>query len=437
MTPDRSLFCAAMAVALVAAPSAGLALQPLDAFVASARQRNPDAAQARATLELERAQADLARGRVLPQIALVGTYTRNQYSAVFTEPGTPATTFTITPADQLNGTATLNVPLVNLANFQRIASAKTTAEGSERQLEATGLQVEGQVVQEYYQLVANTALVAASTRALQFSRDNLRITEVRFEAGTTASLDVDRAKTDVETQVEQLASSELQVALAARALESASALAPDLSSTPPLADDLHPEPALSTFEASLSNLPAVASATLATRAAEQQAEAERFTLVPSLAASATESVTNATGFTGHEGYYQLNVTLSWTFDLTNLASIRSQDASASVARAAEQRTRLSAGDAIHLEWNTVGADIARSRSARRASETAAHAAEQARERYEAGTAPLLDLLQAQRDAFTAEVTRIQADADLENARVQLRLAAGQSHLAGDGKELAQ
>jgi outer membrane protein TolC len=36
----------------------------------------------------------------------------------------------------------------------------------------------------------------------------------------------------------------------------------------------------------------------------------------------------------------------------------------------------------------------------------------------------LELIQADRDAFAAEAGRIQADADLLNARQQLRLAAG-------------
>jgi len=47
----------------------------------------------------------------------------------------------------------------------------------------------------------------------------------------------------------------------------------------------------------------------------------------------------------------------------------------------------------------------------------------------AGTITQLDLLQAQRDAFNAEVSRIQADADLINARVQLRLSSGGTLLA--------
>ena len=87
---------------------------------------------------------------------------------------------------------------------------------------------------------------------------------------------------------------------------------------------------------------------------------------------------------------------------------------------------LASRDSIHREWNTVVAGIARSRSARAGLTAARHAADQARERYRAGTITQLDLLQAQRDAFNAEVSRIQADADLVNARAQLRLSAGRS-----------
>jgi outer membrane protein TolC len=54
------------------------------------------------------------------------------------------------------------------------------------------------------------------------------------------------------------------------------------------------------------------------------------------------------------------------------------------------------------------------------------AAAQARSRYAVGNIAQLDLLQAQRDAFIADVNRIQADADLANARAQLRLASGRS-----------
>jgi len=208
---------------------------------------------------------------------------------------------------------------------------------------------------------------------------------------------------------------------------------PDLSATVPLSDDLRPEPELGTFETGLAGLPAVAAASASTRAAIQQADAQRLALAPSIAGTFTEHGTNAPGFTGHDWSYQAALTLTWSLDLTSFADIRAQDAAADAARARELRALLSAGDAIHREWNTVVAGIARSRSARAGREAAVHAASQARERYRAGTITQLDLLQAQRDAFNAEVSRIQADADLVNARAQLRLSSGHSLLADSGR----
>ena len=420
--------------ALYSPPSA--ALQPVEAFVAGARQRNPDALEAQANLSQQRAQADSTLGRVLPGIAARGSYTRNQYGSQIdlALPGQPPQPVTLVPRDQWDGSATLTVPLIDLAGFGRVSAAKTNAEASAHQLDSTRLQVEGQVVQGYYQLVANLALVAASGSALDVSREGLRLAQARYQAGTAAALDVDRARADVEQQVQQLAAAELQVALSARAIESASAVKPDVSSVVPLSDDLHPEPELATFETGLAGLPAVAAASASTRAALQEADAQRLAFVPSIAGTFAERGTNAPGFTGHDWSYQAGLTLTWSLDLTKFADVRVQDAAASAARARELRATLSAGDAIHREWSTVAAGIARSRSARAGREAAAHAAVQARDRYRAGTITQLDLLQAQRDAFNAEVSRIQADADLVNARTQLRLSSGQSPLAENGEK---
>ncbi len=418
------LIAALLFVLLVLYSLPSLALQPVEAFVAGARQRNPDALEARANL-------DSALGRVLPGVTARGSYTRNQYGSQIdlAQPGQPPQPVTLVPRDQWDGSATLKVPLIDLAGFRRVSAAKTSAQASAHQLDATGLQVEGQAAQVYYQVVANLALVTASRTALDVSREGLRLAQARYQAGTAAALEVDRARADVEQQVQQLAAAELQVALSARALESASGVRPDVSTVVPLSDDLHPEPELGTFETGLAGLPAVAAASASTRAALQQADAQRLALAPSIAGTFTEHGTNAPGFTGHDWSYQAALTLTWSLDLTSFADIRAQDAAADAAGARELRALLSAGDAIHREWNTVVAGIARSRSARAGREAATHAASQARERYRAGTITQLDLLQAQRDAFSAEVSRIQADADLVNARAQLRLSSGQSLLA--------
>jgi outer membrane protein TolC len=415
--------------ALLAA-SPAVALQSLEVFIAGARERNPDTQQARANLAEQNAQADLALGRQLPGVSVRGYYYRNQYQVLLSVPTTSGTfqTFEIQPKNQWAGTATLTVPLVDLANFWRIAAARTNAESYERTLAATLLTVEGTAIQDYYQLLANMALVATALNYLEVSRENLRLTEARLRSGTATRLDVDRAVADVEVQVQQLASARLQVALAARDLQSTTSIVPDTSSAEELTDDLHREPDLATFEADLPTVPSVTAAAAATRAAEQQSDAQKLALLPTLSASITQTATNAPQFEPSQWYAQALVTASWAFDLTFVANIRSSNAAAGAARAREQRARLNAGDAIHRYWQTVLANIAQSLSARAGRDASVHAAEQARVQYRAGTATQLDLLQAQRDAFRAEVTRIQDDANLLNARAQLRLSAGRSLL---------
>ena len=306
------LWAALLFLLLVLYSLPSLALQPVEVFIGGARQHNPDALEAQANLSQQSAQADSTLGRVLPRISALGSYTRNQYESVVdvAPPGSPTPQpITLVPSNQWDGSATLRVPLVDLAGFRRVNAARSTSEGAARQLDAARLQVEGQVVQDYYQVVANTALVAASRAALDVSREGLRLADARYQAGTAAALEVDRARADVEQQVQQLASAELQVALSARSLESSSGVKPDLSEPVRLIDDLHPEPDLPVFEKGLADLPAVAAAKANTRAASQQADAQRLALVPTIAGTFTEHGTNASGFTGHHWTYQAALTV--------------------------------------------------------------------------------------------------------------------------------
>jgi len=414
---------------LAAAPTS--ALQPIEAFLGGARTFSPDNAEAHANRAQQQAEAGVARGRLLPGLSLSGTYGRNQYESTVQIPGTgttPTTTITVTPGDQLTGTARLAVPLVDLSNFRSAAAARTNAEASVAQARSTALSVESQVAQTYYQVVANLALVGASQRALDVAKVSLRLAGARRAAGTAALLDVDRARAEVESDFQQLAGADLQVSIAARALESLTGIVPEVSSGGSLADDLHDEAPFERFRPADEQIPSLLAAEQGRAAAEQQAAAQRFTLAPSLTGTFTEQATNAGGFVGHDATWQAVVGFSWSFDFGTLPAIRAQEAAADIARAREQRARLAARDAIWNAWNTVRTNIARSRSARTQAEVSAEASQQALERYRAGTATQLDLLQAQRDAFAAEASRIQADANLVNSRAQLRTAVGASLL---------
>src|SRR5881275_2444831 len=160
------------------------ALQPLDVFVASARERNPDALEAKAGLSQQNAQSDVALGRVLPGISARGAYTRNQYGTTVDLGNGP---ITVVPDHQWDGSATVTVPLIDAAGWARAAAR---------------LQVEAQVAQNYDQLVADSALVAVSGTALEVSKEGLRLAQNRLSAGVAPALEVDRARADVEQQTQ-------------------------------------------------------------------------------------------------------------------------------------------------------------------------------------------------------------------------------------------
>src|SRR6266481_8805915 len=116
-----------------------LALQPVEAFIAGARQRNPDELEARANLSQQEAQAVSTLGRVLPGVSARGSYTRNQYSSQvnLAPTGQPPQPVTLVPIDQWDGSATLTVPLIDLAGFRRGAAARPRAQAGAHQLDST------------------------------------------------------------------------------------------------------------------------------------------------------------------------------------------------------------------------------------------------------------------------------------------------------------
>ena len=81
-------------------------------------------------------------------------------------------------------------------------------------------------------------------------------------------------------------------------------------------------------------------------------------------------------------------------------------------------------DVVLEAWHRVGTGIAKARASRAQAHAAERAARITEDRYAAGTVTQLDVTQAARDAFAADVGRIQADLDLAQARHVLRIAAG-------------
>ncbi|MCU1279074.1 MAG: outer rane efflux protein, partial [bacterium] len=112
----------------VAAPAH--ALQPLAEFLAAARTASVDNREAAMTAVEQREEALAALGRDLPDVLVRGTYTRNQFAAIFPvqlQAGGPMTTLTIQPFDQWDLFVQADAPIIDFAGWARARAAHHAA----------------------------------------------------------------------------------------------------------------------------------------------------------------------------------------------------------------------------------------------------------------------------------------------------------------------
>jgi outer membrane protein TolC len=409
-----------------------LALQPVSEFLVHAKTWNTRNRAAHATTAQRDAEVVIATGALLPNFSATGIYTRNQYevdtSSLFPASAVPpAITIpntVIQPQDQFDANMILNIPLINIANWDRKAAAEATLAGAQADEVNSELTVEKSVLRDYYTLLGDEAVLLSAVKNLEVAQHNVKLARDRKAGGTGSELDVQRAVADQAKAEQNVTAARLGVTNTQRDLYSLSGLVAEPASDFP-EDDLHEEEPLPNWMGTTNSVPSVKSAEASRAAAEHGAHAVKNSLLPTLSATGEEKFTNATAFIGgHTAIYLLQLTANWKLDTTLFAQNRAQNAAVAAARANEEGVRLAAEDAVFRDWQQIRADIDSARSARAQVASAQLAASLAQDRYESGVATQLDVLTARQDAFAADVARIQADADLAYARLALRLDAG-------------
>jgi outer membrane protein TolC len=423
----------AFAACTLARAHLAFALQPVTEFLAHAKTWNPENRAAHATAAQRDAEVGISTGNLLPNVSATAFYTRNQFEvttgSLFGSTSTMLAGVTIPsliiqPQNQFDGNVILTVPLINVVNWDRRAAAVATLDGARADEANTALTVEKSILRDYYTLLGEEAVLLSSTKNLDVAQHNLQLARDRKESGTGSELDVQRAVADRAKAEQNVTVARLGVTNTRRDLYSQTGVRPEPASVFP-DDDLHEEPPLEIWMSGADKVPSVRSAEAGRAAADDASHAARTGWLPTVAASAEEKFTNATAFAGgHSAYYLLQLTANWKLDTTLGPQIRAQNAAASAARANEDRVRQMAADAVFRDWQQIRADIDSARSSHAQVVATALAASLAQDRYESGVATQLDVLQARQDAFSADVARIQADADLAYARVALRLDAG-------------
>jgi outer membrane protein TolC len=409
--------------------SAALATQPLDAFLERAGKESFDTREADATQRQRAAEAGEALGRLTPSFTARGIYTRNQSEVAADLPGPagqggPTERLVITPLNQLDAIFQLDVPIIDLANYHRYKAARYLEKAAGAQREATTIDVSRSVARAYYQYLGASALARSAEQSINAADANQKSVDIRRQAGAATELDLERASANTERSRQDFADALLGVALAGRSLETLSGLSPEQSDGTLQEDDLHMEGALQSWLDLAAKSPGTRAVGHLRDAGRQGLSASTSTFIPTLSALGREQVSNATGFAGRSTNYSIQLILAWRFDYGLMAADRAQEASIQVQEVQLERTERAIADAAFEAYHRVQAGIAKSRAARAQSHAATRAAGLAQERYSVGAATQLDVTEAQRDAFLATASQIQADSDLAFARASLRLAAG-------------
>lgn len=420
-----SLGSITLALAL-ATPSIAGATQPLEEFITGAKGHAYDAREQGAAKDQRDWEKAAALGRLLPSFTARGVYTRNQYRVAIPAgsfgPGSPEAV--IQKYDGLTALLQLDVPLVDLANYYRYKQAKHMAEAQEAQMSLTQNDLTRGVARSYYNFLGASALVESAERALKIANENFEYVSTRRGAGVATDLDLERARANVELSKQNIADAELARSLSARSLETLTGLKPEPANAFPQ-DDLQGEGDLNAW-LNAKDTPTDQLNAKIQEAAVAGKRAAAFSLAPTLSANAQEQFTNQVGFVGRNNYYLLQVVLSWRLDYAVYAQAQAQAAANNMQVIRNERSRRLLEDTIFEAYRRVEAGIAKSKAARAQATAAKKAADLASERYQAGASTQLDVTQAQKEAFSAEANRIQADADLASSRISLRVAAGKA-----------
>lgn len=377
----------------------------------SIEQRN------RAAAEFRQAWTSL-----LPALSASAGWTHNQYNAEVTLNPITGDKLVIVPYDQFDGAFRFDVPLIDTQRWFRSAAAGALEDAAALREVLTRDAVRRQTVSSYYVYAAVLAVGDSARKSAAVADEQLKLMEIRAKVGTVTELDLLRAKAEVARTRQVVADTVSSIANARRLVRTITGLEPPEQLPLPV-DDITPSLPLAEYEARIDQTPAVMAAQKDALAAERISTGAKLALVPSVSAQFTERLTNATGFTGKAGSFATGVNLTWRLDVPTFMNIQVQSSNEQIGLLAVDRARLISRDQIHTDWQRLQAALIKIESAQSQVEANRRAAQVARDRYAAGVATQLDVIQAERDVFSGEVNQIQARTELATARMSLLISA--------------
>jgi outer membrane protein TolC len=393
------------------------ALRELDA-------RNPTLAQARSRAEEALGVVKQSAAPLLPTLAATGGFTRNSEELKLGLPGNPPVT--MQPLRAFTGGGSLRVPLVVPEAWFGLGAARDAALAAAASADATWLALRAAFLQTAWSAAAGEEIIAASRRAVDAAREQVRSSRRQFQAGTGTNLATLQAQTEATRRESDLVRARSEAARAELAL------AVLLGRTGPVRIPLgEPRPSEAMDLAALSSealerRPEIRAQASLVRSTENQARSAWWRLAPQLSATGQAFASDVAYPTGKKEGWRVTVDLTWTLydGGFRYGKARQAEAAEDGARAAETSQRL----AVLQEVQNGVRDVEVAREHLRLGDeeraTAAEAAASAKRTFEAGVASSLDVLTANERLYQTEVAVADARARLGGALAALDRAVG-------------
>lgn len=407
----------------------------LDLVQAYQRAKNSDPNWQANLLQYEADQLNLgiAKGNLLPTVTVSGNVVRkSQQSSDSTIPGFPVDAFTASSSTTRQIAITARQPLFRWDAWEGLKQIKTSVNLSEITLQLQRQEHILNVSESYFNILRQQSLTLANLQEEKALFEQLNVMNAKLKEGLVAKSDVSEANAQYQSARANRIATHVQLVLAQEQLtqligpyqENLAVLRDDFQFQKPYPADLDAWTVLA-----LSQNLSVQQARIQQRYAEDQKRVEKAALYPQIEAVGTygyikQSPQNVVSSDGQ--FDQIGVEMNWNVYTGGRTQKSIQKAAVNVKKSESQleATIRKASTDVKKSYMQVETDQAKLQARKAAMDSSEVVSQASKAQYQEGLKTMVDVLLAQRNAFSAKQDYLNAKYDYLINVLRLKASVG-------------
>lgn len=399
---------------------------------ARAQQNDPNWQANLLQYQADQLNLGIASGNLLPTVSLSGNITRKNQSV--DAPADPQFSNFITSSNTTRQLAlTARQPLFRWDAWQGYKQVKTSVELSEVNLRLQKQQHILQVAEAYFNVLRQQSLTTAYLQEEQALSEQLRMMNAKLKEGLVARSEVSEANAQYQSAQANRISTQVQLVLAQEQLaqligpyrENLAVLRNDFQFQKPIPSDMQ-----SWTDLAQSQNLNILQARLQKRYSEDAKRVEQAALYPQVEAVGTYGYlkqTPETIMSSNGDFDQIGVEVNWNLFSGGRTQKSIRQAGVNVQKSAAQLDAAirKANTDVKQSFMQVETDQAKLNARKAAMESSEIVSQASRAQYQEGLKTMVDVLLAQRNAFSAKTDYLNAKYDYLLHVLQLQASVGQ------------